>query len=280
MKARVESMGGTTLEIIMPSTFEISSPAGENRLCSRMPHSSAVWSWTVRSRHWQISLRPSKAPMVILLLSASRASSTYASRNNQGICSVVFPHDQEARSVEPGGGPFDYAIGLLYADVAAGSVARSAREEPEDVLRTLGRVAIHCAQQGDEHAGCICADLQCSGQCFQIGRKCRLMEIDADACDGGCARELHQNAGHFFAAEHHIVRPAQIALDIRGLRDGIGGSESERQSEQGPRFQHQRAIETAVGRGVPGVSVAPLPGSLLARNNDVARRAPRCRVHG
>src|ERR1035441_1629612 len=153
MKASVESMGGTTLEMIMPSTFEISSPAGENRLCSRMPHSSAVWSWTVRSRHWQISLRPSKAPMVILLFPASRASSTYASRNNQGICSVVFPHDQEAGSVEPGGGPFNHAAGLVHSDPPAGSVAGSVREEAEDVFRTLGRVAIHFAQQRDQEIG-------------------------------------------------------------------------------------------------------------------------------
>src|ERR1035441_2869092 len=160
MKASVESIGGTTLEIIMPSTLEISRPAGENRLCSRMPHSSAVWSWTVRSRHWQISLRPSKAPMVILLLPASRASSTYASRNNQGIRSVVFPHHQEAGSVEPGGGSFNHAVGLLHPDAAPGSVTGSAREETEDVFRTLGCVSIHFVQQGDQDAGSICVGLQ------------------------------------------------------------------------------------------------------------------------
>src|ERR1017187_2350114 len=164
MKASVESIGGTTLEIIMPSTLEISRPAGENRLCSRMPHSSAVCSWTVRSRHWQISLRPSKAPMVILLLPASRASSTYASRNNQGIRSVVFAHHQEAGSVESGGGSFNRAVRLVHADAAAGSVTGSAREDPEDVFRVLGSVAVHFAQQGDEDAGSIglpaCVGLQ------------------------------------------------------------------------------------------------------------------------
>src|ERR1017187_10027785 len=153
MKASVESMGGTTLEIIMPSTVEISRPAGENRLCNRMPHSSAVWSWNVRSRHWQIRLRPSNAPMVILLLPASRASSTYASRNNQGICSVVFPHHQEAGSVESGRGSFNHTVRLVHADAAAGSVTGGAREEPEDVFRLLGRGSIHFAQQGDEDAG-------------------------------------------------------------------------------------------------------------------------------
>src|ERR1039458_9787763 len=153
MKASVESIGGTTLEIIMPSTLEISRPAGENRLCSRMPHSSAVWSWTVRSRHWQISLRPSKAPMVILLFPASRASSTYASRNNQGICSVVFSHHQKAGTVESGGGSFNHAAGLVHLDAPAASITGSAREEAEDVFRALGRVPIHFVQQGDQDAG-------------------------------------------------------------------------------------------------------------------------------
>src|ERR1035438_9924172 len=163
INASVESMGGTTLEIIMPSTLEISRPAGEKRLCSRMPHSSAVWSWTVRSRHWQISLRPSKAPIVILLLPASRASSTYASRNNQGIGSVVFSHHQEAGGVEPGSGSFDRSVGLVHADTAPGSITGSAREEPEDVFRALGRVAIHFTQQGDEDAGSICGSLHWRG---------------------------------------------------------------------------------------------------------------------
>src|ERR1035437_4047473 len=132
MNARVESMGGTTLEMIMPSTASISSPAGPNRLCRRMPHSSAVCSWTVRGRHWQTSLRPSKAPMVMLLLPASRASSTYASRKNQSIRSVVFVHDQEAGGVQAGGGALDDAIGLLDRHAPAGGVGRSAREQAED----------------------------------------------------------------------------------------------------------------------------------------------------
>src|SRR5437588_3614496 len=122
MKASVESMGGTTLEIIIPSTVAISRPAGEKRLCSRMPHSSAVCSWTVRSRHWQTSLRPSKAPIVMLLLPASSASSTNASCQYQGIGSVVFAHDQKAGGVEAGGGALDPCIGHLDGDASSGSV--------------------------------------------------------------------------------------------------------------------------------------------------------------
>src|ERR1700753_4263275 len=118
MKARVESMGGTTLEIIMPPTASISSPTGEKRLRSSTPHSSAVCSCTVRSRHWHKSLRPSKAPMVILLLPASRASSTYASCDNQGSGSVVFAENQEAGRIEPRGGPFEDALRLLHLHAA------------------------------------------------------------------------------------------------------------------------------------------------------------------
>src|SRR4051794_40141121 len=110
MKARVESMGGTTLEMIIPSTVEMSRPAGEKRLWRRMPHSSAVCSWTVRRRHWQTSLRPSNAPIVMLLFPASSASSTYASCKDQGIGSVVFSHDEIAIGVEAGGGSEDRAV--------------------------------------------------------------------------------------------------------------------------------------------------------------------------
>src|ERR1700733_364628 len=132
MKARVESMGGTTLEIMMPSTAAMSRPTGEKRLRSRMPHSSAVWSWTVRSRHWHSSFLLSKAPMVMLLLPASRASSTYASCNNQGIGSVVLAHDQESVGVEPHGGAFEEAFGLVHLYAAAGGVARKMRERCQD----------------------------------------------------------------------------------------------------------------------------------------------------
>src|ERR1035437_1730671 len=105
MNARVASMGGTTLAMMMPSTWAISRPAGEKRLRRRMPHSSAVCSWTVRKRQWKMRSRPWKAPMVILLFPASRANSTYASCKNQGIGSIVLAHDEEARGVEAGGLP-------------------------------------------------------------------------------------------------------------------------------------------------------------------------------
>src|SRR5215471_7053256 len=132
MKASVESMGGTTLEMMMPSTVAISRPAGEKRLRSRMPHSSAVCSWTVRSRHCETSLRPSNAPMVMLLLPASSANSTNASCKYQGIGSIVFAHDEVAIGVEPRGGAADEAAGLIDGHAASGDVAGCMGEEAED----------------------------------------------------------------------------------------------------------------------------------------------------
>src|SRR5258708_4192198 len=132
MNARVESIGGTTLAIMMPSTLPISRPAGKKRLRSRMPHSSAVCSWTVRKRQWNRSSRPSKAPIVILLLPASRASSTYASCKNQGIGSIVQAHDEEARGVEARGGCGDGAARLIDSHAPSGDVAGSVSEEAEN----------------------------------------------------------------------------------------------------------------------------------------------------
>src|ERR1700722_63844 len=151
MKARVASMGGTTLEMMMPSTAAMSRPTGEKRLRSRMPHSSAVCSWTVRSRHWQRSLRPSNAPMVMLLLPASRASSTYASCNDQGIGSVVASHDEEAVGVESGSDAFDDAVGLLDADAQAGCIAGKMSERREDRGLVLLDDGVDGGQQREEN---------------------------------------------------------------------------------------------------------------------------------
>src|SRR5438034_11339994 len=137
MKASVESMGGTTLEIMMPWTVAISRPAGEKRLRSRMPHSSAVCSWTVRRRHWLISLRPSNAPMVMLLLPASSASSTDASCKYQGIGSVVFAHDKVAFGGHAGGSAGEGSARLIDGDAASGDVAGRVGEEAEDGFRVF-----------------------------------------------------------------------------------------------------------------------------------------------
>src|SRR5262245_44376129 len=132
MNASVESMGGTTLEMMMPSTLAISSPAGEKRLWSRMPHSSAVCSWTVRKRHCKTSSRPSNAPIVILLLPASRARSTYASCKDQGIGSIVLADDEIPRGIEARGSSGDGAARLIDGHAPSGDVAGSVSEEAED----------------------------------------------------------------------------------------------------------------------------------------------------
>src|SRR5580704_13682567 len=153
MKARVLSMGGTTLDMIMPSTVAISRPAGENRLCSRMPHSSAVCSWTVRRRHWKTSLRPSKAPIVMLLLPASRASSTYTSCKNKGIGSVVFPHHQEAGGIQSRGGSGDDAAGLVDRNAPSHGIAGGMREEAQNGFLVFTGKAVDRVQEGDQDGG-------------------------------------------------------------------------------------------------------------------------------
>src|SRR4051812_13418210 len=128
-------MGGTTEEMIMPSTVAMSRPAGEKRLWSRMPHSSAVCSWTVRRRHWQTRLRPSKAPIVMLLFPASSASSTYASCQNQGIGSVVLPHHQIAFGVEPAGGSVNRTVRKVDDDAPSRGIRGGACKEAQNIVR-------------------------------------------------------------------------------------------------------------------------------------------------
>src|SRR5260370_26423787 len=134
MNARVDSVGGTTLAMMMPSTLTISRPAGKKRLRSRMPHSSAVCSWTVRKRQWKRSSRPSKAPIVMLLLPASRASSTYASCKNQCIGSIVETHDEETRRGEARRGSGDGPARLIDGHAPSGDVAGGVSEEAENGL--------------------------------------------------------------------------------------------------------------------------------------------------
>src|SRR5581483_2171079 len=117
-----------------PSTLSISRPAGENRFRSRMPHSSAVCSRTVRSRHCEVSFRPSKAPMVMLLLPASSASSTYASCKDQSFGSIVLADFEEAGIIETGGNAVNIAAGLMDDDAAARRIAGCVSEEAEDVV--------------------------------------------------------------------------------------------------------------------------------------------------
>src|SRR5262249_13323259 len=262
MKARVESMGGTTLEMIIPSTVAISRPAGSKRLWRRMPHSSAVCSWTVRRRHCETSLRPSNAPMVMLLLPASSASSTYASCKDQGVGSVVSADHEVAFRVEAAGRAMDAAVGEIDRDAPAGGVGRRAREEAQNVV---GRQRGVCAGGGEERVqqvlgiGLAAGDEFERGR-FDAGREFGLIDVDADTGDGLAFLELDEDAGDLAVSDHDIVRPAEVARD----GDGFGGGEPEREGEERGGFEDDRAVEAGARRGVPGVSVAALAGGLLA----------------
>src|SRR5215471_4123765 len=274
MKASVESMGGTTLEMMMPSTVAISRSAGEKRLRSRMPHSSAVCSWTVRSRHWQSSLRPSNAPMVMLLLPASRASSTNASCKYQGIGSVVLAHDQVARGIEAGGGAGDRTAGLIDGDAAAGNVAGGMREETEDGFGVFLNDCVDGREEGleDVFAGLHAVGMEEQTGRVEVLREAGVVDVDPDAGDGGAIGQLDQDAGDFAAVEHEVVWPTKIADDAGSLRNGVDGGDAEGEGEQWCRLQHDAAVEAGSRFGVPGVSVAALPGGLVVGDDDGAER--------
>src|SRR5450759_4453019 len=274
MNARVESMGGTTLEMMMPSTWAISRPAGEKRLRSRMPHSSAVCSGTVRKRHWKMRSRPSNAPMVILLLPASRASSTYASCKNQGIGSIVLAHDEEARGVEARGGSGEDAARLTDGHAPSGDVAGSVSEEAEDGFGVFGGEGIDGGKESEQNilAGEFPAGVLAERDrlALQVVWKPGLVHVDADAGDGLAIDQLYQDAGGLAVAEHEVVGPAQIALYAGGLGDSFDGGDTEGEGEYGGGRQNQRAVDAGAGCGVPGVALTSEASELMIGQDDGA----------
>src|ERR1019366_7067719 len=274
MNARVESMGGTTLAMIIPSTWAISRPAGEKRLRRRMPHSSAVCSWTVRKRQWKMRSRPWKAPMVILLFPASRANSTYASCKNQGIGSIVLAHDEEARGVEAGGGSGDGAVRLIDGHAPSGDVAGGMGEEAEDGFGVFGDEGIDGGEESEQNvlAGEFAAGVlaERDGQAIDVAGKRGLIDVDADAGDGLAIDQLYQDASGLAIVEHEVVGPAQVALDAGGLGDGLDGGDAEGEGEDGRGRQHEGAVDADAGFGVPGVAVASLAGELAIGQDDGA----------
>src|ERR1035437_9703868 len=274
MNARVESMGGTTLEMMMPSTWAISRPAGEKRLRSRMPHSSAVCSGTVRKRHWKTRSRPSNAPMVILLLPASRASSTYASCKDQGIGSIVLAHDEEAGGVEARGGSGDDAAGLTVGHAPSGDVAGSVSEEAEHGFGVFAGQGIDGGKEREqnvlarEFAAGVLAERD--RLALEVVWKLGVVHVDADAGDGQAIDQLYQDAGGLAVVEHEVVGPAQVALYAGGLGDGCNGGEAEGEGEDGRWRQHERAVDAGAGFGVPGVAVTSLTSELAIGQDDSA----------
>src|SRR5258707_983722 len=133
--------------------------------------------------------------MVMLLLPASRASSTYASCKNQSIGSVVLAHYQETVGVQAGGGALNSAGGLVDDDPAAGGIAGCACEAAEDGRLVFPDDGFHCGDEGEEDVcstGLVaCADSQRRGLTGQIARKRLLVHVDTDAGDGRAFHQLH-----------------------------------------------------------------------------------------
>src|SRR6185369_7980904 len=153
--------------------------------------------------------------MVILVLPASRARSTYASCKNQGIGSIVLADDEEARGVEARGGSGDNAARLIDGHAPSGDVAGSVSEELEDGLGVLGGEGIDGGEEGEENvlarefAARVLAEGD--GEVADVVREFGLVHVDADACDCYAVDELYEEVGGFAVIEHEVVGPAQIA---------------------------------------------------------------------
>src|SRR5579872_505835 len=96
-----------------------------------------------------------------------------------------------------------------------------------------------------------------------------LVHVDTDACNDSRVFHLGQDAGAFLGVNQHVVRPAQVAGEMSGFLDGIGGGQSERECDRGDVIrdkgvaQHDRAVQPRTGFGVPGSPVTALPRGLL-----------------
>src|SRR5437868_4387325 len=89
--------------------------------------------------------------MVMLLLPASRASSTNASRKDQGIGSIVAAQDQVAVGIQSGGGALDAAVGPMHDDAPSCDVAGGACEQGQDGLFVLAHNRIHVPEQANKN---------------------------------------------------------------------------------------------------------------------------------
>src|ERR1019366_3649879 len=165
------------------------------------------------------------APMVILLLPASRASSTYASCKNQGIGSIVLAHDEEARGVEASGGSNDGAARLVDPHAPSCDVAGRVSEQAEDSFRVFGNQRIDGGKEGKQNvlASKLAAGVlaQRDPSALQVVRERGVIDVDADAGDGLSIDQLNQDAGGLPVVQHQVVGPAQVAPDAGGLRDGF-----------------------------------------------------------
>jgi hypothetical protein len=130
-------------------------------------------------------------------------------------------------------------------------------------------------------------ETQRSGLGGQFIGKHSVIYVNADAGHDGRLMDLHQDSRHLSLAEHQVIGPAQIALDIGRSGDGFGGGESECHGEnrhgilrqRGP--QHQRNVETASRLGMPDMTVSAHDVSLFFGQNCRAMGiAGRCEPNG
>src|SRR3982750_810851 len=87
----------------------------------------------------------------MLLLPASRASSTNASCKDQGIGSVIAAHDQVAFGIKPGRGALNQPVGLMHYHPPSRRIAGPAREQRQDRVLVLARNRVYRTQQASEN---------------------------------------------------------------------------------------------------------------------------------
>jgi hypothetical protein len=125
--------------------------------------------------------------------------------------------------------PSTNAAGLFDAHAFAARVAGAAREhDPES---GWGRLPPACGKAVDGGQQCdqqVFARLRAAGGEAQrggfggdLGRKGRVIDVHSEAGDGYGIDQLHQDAGGLAIAEHDVVGPAQIGVQVRGARDGL-----------------------------------------------------------
>src|SRR5262249_22701284 len=194
------------------------------------PHSSAVCSWTVRSRQLAVSFPNSNAPMVTFVLPASSANSTHTSRENDLVRAVVHADHQESGVVEPRRGALQDGATLPHRYTLATGVTGAEREGIDDgrwsVIDETLDIAVYRRKESDEqlfprmHMSGF--DAKRGGLFRQLAGEARLVDIDPDSGDGGRFHQLRQDAGHFSVSDHDVVGPAEVASDSRGGGDGFG----------------------------------------------------------
>src|SRR5271165_2409758 len=100
-----------------------------------------------------------------------------------------------------------------------------------------------------------------------------MVHVDSDAGDNGRALASRQYPAAFFRVDQHVVRPTQVASEIRCFLDRLhrGQPERERHDRQivrrEPISQHDGDVQTGVRFRMPGASMAAVTGGLLVGAN-------------